>query len=568
MSVLVVTSLGDIVVDLFTDRCPLTTKNFLKLCKIKYYNGCLFHTVQKDFTAQTGDPSGKGTGGDSIYKFLYGEQARFFGDEIHPDLKHSKKGTVSMASAGENLNASQFYFTLRDNLDYLDGKHTVFGEVAEGFDTLTRINEAFVDESSRPFKNIRVKHTYILDDPFDDPPQLAELIPQASPEGKPPDEIDDVRLEDDWVPLDETMDPEQLEESMREKEAHSHAVVLEMIGDIPDAEVKPPENVLFVCKLNPVTQMDNVLIDDRRIHVDFSQSVSKLWRQYRRGGKRSEGKGCFKCGSIDHFAKDCTEGSGSTPAPQKYVLKDSNTQRGNQTKSYEMIFDDDALESEKPHEARQSEQKAKGSSDRRKEDRASDHIEDRMDRPVTGRRHKKDDVGSRESRDASNRGSDRGTSHAAKADGSQRVGESSRYSTEKHSDREQKRLADYHHDRTGDGRDGRNGREERRYHNHEDHARSHGRYHDHDEDRARDSEGHKEGREKDDERKRSRESKHGLDRRDENDDRSRRRENRDHNHGQYYDRGQDGRREKNYDRHSDRRQHSDQGHGEKRKRDD
>ncbi|XP_049931166.1 peptidyl-prolyl cis-trans isomerase CYP59-like isoform X2 [Nymphaea colorata] len=600
--------------------------------RIKYYNSCLFHTVHKYFTAQTGDPSGKGTGGDSIYKFLYGEQARFFGDEIHPDLKHSKKGTVSMASAGENLNASQFYFTLRDNLDYLDGKHTVFGEVAEGFDTLTRINEAFVDESSRPFKNIRVKHTYILDDPFDDPPQLAELIPQASPEGKPPDEIDDVRLEDDWVPLDETMDPEQLEESMREKEAHSHAVVLEMIGDIPDAEIKPPENVLFVCKLNPVTQlklntylftieygklqdedleiifsrfgkvtsadiirdyktgdslcyafiefetqeaceaayfkMDNVLIDDRRIHVDFSQSVSKLWRQYRRGGKRSEGKGCFKCGAIDHFAKDCTEGSGSTPAPQKYVLKDSNTQRGNQTKSYEMIFDDDALESEKPHEARQSEQKAKGSSDRRKEDRASDHIEDRMDRPVTGRRHNKDDVGSRESRDASNRGSDRGTSHAAKADGSQRVGESSRYSTEKHSDREQKRLADYHHDRTGDGRDGRNGREERRYRNHEDHARSHGRYHDHDEDRARDSEGHKEGREKDDERKRSRESKRGLDRRDENDDRSRRRENRDHNHGQYYDRGQDGRREKNYDRHSDRRQHSDQGHGEKRKRDD
>lgn len=102
MSVLLVTSLGDIVVDLFVDKCPLTTKNFLKLCKyiiiciftyflsnissylnnvkfdidfskcvclrIKYYNGCLFHTVQKDFTAQTGDPTGTGTGGDSVYK--------------------------------------------------------------------------------------------------------------------------------------------------------------------------------------------------------------------------------------------------------------------------------------------------------------------------------------------------------------------------------------------------------------------------------------------------------------------------------------------------------------------
>ncbi|XP_031505379.1 peptidyl-prolyl cis-trans isomerase CYP59-like [Nymphaea colorata] len=117
----------------------------------------------------------------------------------------------------------------------------------------------------------RVKHTYILDDPFDDPPQLAELIPQASPEGKPPDEIDDVRLEDDWVPLDETMDPAQLEESMREKEAHSHAVVLEMIGDIPDAEIKPPENVLFVCKLNTVTQVSTKLVHSKFCASDVQQ---------------------------------------------------------------------------------------------------------------------------------------------------------------------------------------------------------------------------------------------------------------------------------------------------------
>uniref|UniRef100_A0A2P2JMT0 Peptidyl-prolyl cis-trans isomerase n=1 Tax=Rhizophora mucronata TaxID=61149 RepID=A0A2P2JMT0_RHIMU len=256
MSVLITTSLGDIVVDLYAEKCPLTCKNFLKLCKIKYYNGCLFHTVQKDFTAQTGDRTGTGAGGDSVYKFLYGDQARFFGDEIHLDLKHSKRGTVAMATAGENLNASQFYITLRDNLDYLDGKHTVFGEVAEEFDTLTRINEAYVDEKNRPYKNIRIKHTYILDDPFDDPPQLAELIPEASPEGKPKDEVDDeVRLDDDWVPIDEQLGPAELEEVLRGKDAHSSAVVLESIGDIPDSEIKPPENVLFVCKLNPVTEV-------------------------------------------------------------------------------------------------------------------------------------------------------------------------------------------------------------------------------------------------------------------------------------------------------------------------
>ncbi|XP_010552435.1 PREDICTED: peptidyl-prolyl cis-trans isomerase CYP59-like [Tarenaya hassleriana] len=170
-----------------------------------------------------------------------------------------------MASAGENLNASQFYITLRDDLDYLDGKHTVFGEVAEGFDTLTRINEAFVDTKNKPYKNVRIKHTYILEDPFDDPPQLAELIPDASPEGKPKEEVeDDVRLEDDWVPMDEQLGPQELEEVLREKAAHSSAVVLETIGDIPAAEIKPPDNVLFVCKLNPVTE-------DEDLHTIFSR---------------------------------------------------------------------------------------------------------------------------------------------------------------------------------------------------------------------------------------------------------------------------------------------------------
>ncbi|KAJ4835737.1 cytochrome P450 monooxygenase 59 [Turnera subulata] len=395
MSVLVVTSLGEFTVDLYTDRCPLTCKNFLKLCKIKYYNGCRFHTVQKDFTAQTGDPTGTGAGGDSIYKSLYGDQARFFSDEIHPDLKHKKAGTVAMASAGENLNASQFYITLRDDLDYLDGKHTVFAEVVEGMDTLSRISEALVDERNKPLRNIRIKHTYILDDPFDDPPGLAERIPDASPVGKPKDEVDDgeVRLEDDWVPLDEQLAaPEEVDEVLRAKDAHSSAVVLEAIGDIPDAEIKPPDNVLFVRKLNPVTEdddlhtifsrfgtvlsadvirdyktgdslcfafiefvtkeaceqayfkMDNALIDDRRIQVDFSQSVAKEWAQFRRKDKQmSEGTGCFKCGAPDHMAKVCTGEPSTKHMPAKYVLKDNDKQRGGYDNArFDMVFDEDS----------------------------------------------------------------------------------------------------------------------------------------------------------------------------------------------------------------------------------
>lgn len=464
MSVMIATSLGDIVIDLHTDRCPLTTKNFLKLCKIKYYNGCLFHTIQKDFTAQTGDPTGKGSGGDSIYKFLYGDQARFFNDEIHPDLKHSKTGTVAMASAGENLNASQFYFTLRDDLDYLDGKHTVFGEVAEGLDTLTRINEAYVDQKERPYKNIRIKHTYILDDPFDDPTALADFIPDASPEGKPKDEIDDdVRLEDDWVPLDEQLGPSELEEMLHAKAAYSSAVVLESIGDIPEAEIKPPENVLFVCKLNPVTEdedlntifsrfgtvvsadiirdyktgdslcyafiefetveaceqayfkMDNALIDDRRIHVDFSQSVAKLWSQYKRkDNQASKGKGCFKCGALDHIAKDCSGGPSSTNQAPKYVLKEDNIQTGgNGNSRYEMVFDEDTeMSPEKQHKHEPEERREKQKPERRstevmkEKDREKRESKDRYAHDGARRGYSREDT-----RDVEDRSRRDGSSH-------------------------------------------------------------------------------------------------------------------------------------------------------------
>lgn len=173
----------------------------------------------------------------------------------------------------------------------------------------------------------------ILDDPFPDPPGLDGHIPDASPA---PQFADDGRLEDDWVPDEETRPAEEIEASMREKEAHNRAVVLEMIGDLPEADAAPPPNMLFICKLNPVTteedveiifsrfgtvtacdiirdwktgdslcygfigfdseeaceqayfKMNNVLIDDRRIKVDFSQSVHHLWKQFKRFGRRGD----------------------------------------------------------------------------------------------------------------------------------------------------------------------------------------------------------------------------------------------------------------------------------------
>ncbi|KAM3197716.1 hypothetical protein ACQJBY_073036 [Aegilops geniculata] len=379
MSVLIVTTVGDIDVDLHTDECPVTTKNFLKLCKIKYYNGCLFHKVERDFLAHTGDPTGTGTGGDSAYKILHGDQDHFFDDEIRPDLRHSKVGTIAMAGA------SQFYFTLRDGVDHLDDKHTVFGMVPEGecLDTLAKINESCVDDEGRPFMDIRIKHTYVLDDPFDDPPQLAELIPGNSPVGKPRDETAEERSE---VPFDETVDCSE--------DALSNNVMIVSCdhcgGHIPGVE--QPDNVLYVSKLNPITQdedlhtafshfgtvtsaeiirdcktgdslcyafiefeakedcehayfkMENSLIHDRRIQVDFAQNVPKLWGRFRQS-KRNANKddGCLlKCGAPDHLAQDCDQGVEEENKGTNYVVKDQNTQRGgNNRRSHDLAFEDD-----------------------------------------------------------------------------------------------------------------------------------------------------------------------------------------------------------------------------------
>ena len=86
---------------------------------------------------------------------MYGDQARFFEDELHPHLKHKKRGVLGMAGTGENSNGSQFYITTGVDLDSLDEKRTIFGEVAEGMDVVMRIDEAYCDANGKPYQNIR-----------------------------------------------------------------------------------------------------------------------------------------------------------------------------------------------------------------------------------------------------------------------------------------------------------------------------------------------------------------------------------------------------------------------------
>jgi cyclophilin family peptidyl-prolyl cis-trans isomerase len=121
---------GDIRLELFTDKAPVTVNNFVFLARQGFYDGTIFHRVIKDFMAQGGDPTGTGRGGPG-YQFQ---------DEFDFSLKHDKPGVLSMANAGPNTNGSQFFIT-HVPTPWLDQKHSVFGQVIEGLDVLLSITE-------------------------------------------------------------------------------------------------------------------------------------------------------------------------------------------------------------------------------------------------------------------------------------------------------------------------------------------------------------------------------------------------------------------------------------------
>eukprot|EP00730_Choanoeca_flexa_P017316 TRINITY_DN8322_c0_g2_i1.p1 TRINITY_DN8322_c0_g2~~TRINITY_DN8322_c0_g2_i1.p1 ORF type:complete len:170 (+),score=22.93 TRINITY_DN8322_c0_g2_i1:21-530(+) len=142
------TSMGTIVFELYWKHAPNTCRNFAELARRGYYDGVIFHRIIKDFMAQTGDPTGTGRGGQSIY----GEK---FGDEIHPGLKHTGAGILSMANSGPNTNGSQFFITLAP-CSWLDGKHTIFGRVQSGMRLVQRIGMVETDGNDRPVTEVKI----------------------------------------------------------------------------------------------------------------------------------------------------------------------------------------------------------------------------------------------------------------------------------------------------------------------------------------------------------------------------------------------------------------------------
>ena len=144
------TTKGEFVIELFEDKAPLTTQNFIKLVNDGFYNGLIFHRVIQGFMIQGGCPEGTGRGGPGYT----------IKDEFHPDLKHECEGILSMANAGPNTGGSQFFITVAPT-PWLDKHHSVFGKVIEGMDVVMAISKVQKDRQDKPLSDIKINKVEI-----------------------------------------------------------------------------------------------------------------------------------------------------------------------------------------------------------------------------------------------------------------------------------------------------------------------------------------------------------------------------------------------------------------------
>lgn len=180
------TNQGEIKIQLFPEQAPMTVENFIRLAQKGYYDGTIFHRVISDFMIQGGDPEGNGTGGESIW-------GHPFEDELSREL-FNIRGALSMANSGPNTNGSQFFVVQNKNMPkryikqmepagypkeiihaykqggtpWLDGRHTVFGQVITGMDVVDKIAKSKKDKMDKPLEDITIESIQVQGSKFDD----------------------------------------------------------------------------------------------------------------------------------------------------------------------------------------------------------------------------------------------------------------------------------------------------------------------------------------------------------------------------------------------------------------
>jgi cyclophilin family peptidyl-prolyl cis-trans isomerase len=145
------TNHGEITFELFDEDAPKTVENFRKLARDGFYDGLIFHRIISDFMIQGGCPEGTGTGGPGYT----------FEDEINPHK--IVRGALAMANAGPDTNGSQFFIVTKDACPWLDGKHTVFGEVTSGMDIVDALEALPTDARDRPREDARIDKLVVGD---------------------------------------------------------------------------------------------------------------------------------------------------------------------------------------------------------------------------------------------------------------------------------------------------------------------------------------------------------------------------------------------------------------------
>ncbi|MEW6101868.1 MAG: peptidylprolyl isomerase [Candidatus Omnitrophota bacterium] len=147
------TNQGNIEIKLMPDVAPKACENFIKLVEKGYYNGVIFHRVIKGFMIQGGDPTGTGTGGESIW-------GKPFEDEVSTQVRFDRKGILAMANAGPNTNGSQFFITTAET-PWLNMRHTIFAEVVSGYDVAEKIENTATGRNDKPLSEQKIIRAYL-----------------------------------------------------------------------------------------------------------------------------------------------------------------------------------------------------------------------------------------------------------------------------------------------------------------------------------------------------------------------------------------------------------------------
>jgi len=179
------TNMGDLNIELHCDIVPKTCDNFLQLSETGYYDNTIFHRLIPGFMIQGGDPTGTGKGGKSIW-------GRHFEDEISNKLQHHGRGILSMANSGKDTNNSQFFITFAPCM-HLNFKHTVFGRVVGGNETLAKMERVETDKEEKPMEEIKINKVTIFTNPFTEEKESEEDRKKREAEEKAKDKEDKAR---------------------------------------------------------------------------------------------------------------------------------------------------------------------------------------------------------------------------------------------------------------------------------------------------------------------------------------------------------------------------------------